>query len=100
MSTDKRKVSDILDQTARAYGDQPALKVKRNGLWQSTTWREYRERARLTARAFLALGLEPKQGVAIIGYNCPEWFAADIGAILAGGVPAGSGSNARPRSRP
>ena len=61
MSTDKRKVSDILDQTARAYGDQPALKVKRNGLWQSTTWREYRERARLVGRGLIALGLKRRR---------------------------------------
>jgi len=89
MATDKNKVSDVLDQTARAHGDQPAMKVKQGGLWQTTTWKEYRDQARLVARGFLKLGLEPKQGVAIIGYNCPQWFLADVGAILAGGFPAG-----------
>ncbi len=85
----KQKVSDVLDATVRAYADQAALKVKRNGTWQSYSWKEYREHARLAARGFMALGLEPKAGVAIIGYNCPQWFFSDIGAILAGGVPAG-----------
>ena len=41
------------------------------------------------ARAFISLGLEPGKGVAILGFNRPEWFLADVGAILAGGVPAG-----------
>jgi long-subunit acyl-CoA synthetase (AMP-forming) len=89
MSTVKRKVSDVLDQTARAWGDQPAMKVKRDGLWQTTTWREYREEARLVARGLIGLGLQPKQGVSIIGFNCPQWFLSDVGAILAGGIPAG-----------
>jgi long-subunit acyl-CoA synthetase (AMP-forming) len=40
-------------------------------------------------RALVKLELAPGQGVAIIGYNSPEWLMADIGAILAGGVPAG-----------
>ena len=89
MANDKVKVSDVLDQTTRAHGDQPAMKVKRDGLWQTTTWKEYRDGARLAARGFIKLGLQPGQGVAIVGYNCPQWFLADVGAILAGGIPAG-----------
>jgi long-subunit acyl-CoA synthetase (AMP-forming) len=85
----KLKVNEVLDATVRAYADQPAIKVKRNGSWQSYTWKEYREHARLAARGFMALGLEAQQGVAIIGYNCPQWFFSDVGAILAGGIPAG-----------
>lgn len=82
-------VHTILDRTAREHGDAPALRVKRGGSWQTTTWQAYRDTARRVARGFVALGLQPGKGVAIIGYNCPEWFFADIGAILAGGVPAG-----------
>lgn len=85
----KLKVNEVLDATVRAYSDQPAIKVKRNGTWQAYTWKEYREHARLAARGFMSLGLQPGQGVAIIGYNCPQWFFADVGAIFAGGIPAG-----------
>jgi long-subunit acyl-CoA synthetase (AMP-forming) len=88
-TTDKIRVSDVLDRTAREAGDLPAMKVKRGGEWQTTTWSEYRQQARLVARGFLRLGLERGRGVAIIGYNCPEWFLSDVGAILAGGFPAG-----------
>ena len=89
LPADALRVSDILDQTARAYGDQPAMKVKRDGLWSVTTWREYRDQARAVAKGLMHLGLQPGQGVSIIGYNQPAWFLADIGAILAGGIPAG-----------
>ena len=32
----------------------------------------------------LQLGLEPHHAVGIIGFNSPEWFMADLGAIFAG----------------
>ena len=83
------RVSDVLDATAAQHPDRPAMKAKRDGRWHATTWREYREQARRVARGFIALGLQPGDGVSIIGFNRPEWFLADIGAILAGGVPAG-----------
>ena len=83
------KVSDVLDATAAKYPDRPAMKAKRNGQWHATSWREYREQARRVARGFIKLGLQRGDGVSIIGFNRPEWFLADIGAILAGGVPAG-----------
>lgn len=43
----------------------------------------------LAGRGFIALGLEPTYTVAILGFNSPEWFMADIGAIFAGGFAAG-----------
>ncbi len=91
MSTeaDKQTVMAVLESSARRWPNLLAMQVKQPGGWKGTTYKQYRDSVRLTARAFIKLGLEPKQGVAIIGYNCPEWFLADIGAIYAGGVPAG-----------
>ena len=86
---DCSRVADVLDATTRAYGDQPAMRAKHDGLWQVTTWKEYRDQARTVAKGLMHLGVQPGQGVAIIGKNCPKWFTSDIGAILAGAVPAG-----------
>src|SRR5947207_3849354 len=85
----KLRVMDVLDRTVRSHGPKPALRVKRNGAWHTITWDEYHKQVRQVARALIALGTQPGRGVAIIGYNCPEWFFADIGAIYAGAVPAG-----------
>jgi len=86
---EKITITQVLDRAADARPDAPAMCVKRDGEWVTTTWREYREQARRAARSFMKLGLTPGMGVSIIGFNCPQWFVADIGAILAGGVPAG-----------
>jgi long-subunit acyl-CoA synthetase (AMP-forming) len=85
----KATVMEVFEQTAKKHADRPALKVKRGGSWVATTWGEYLEQVRTAAKALLELGLEPGKGVAIIGFNCPEWVVADMAAIYAGGCPAG-----------
>jgi long-subunit acyl-CoA synthetase (AMP-forming) len=82
-------VPAALDEAARIHASRPALRIKRGGEWQSLTWGEYRALVRRVARGFLKLGLPPGGGVVILGRNCPEWFAADMAAIAAGGRPAG-----------
>lgn len=79
----------VLSRTARAHADAPALRAKRDGAWQTIRWSEYESGVRAVARGLMALGLEPKKGVVILGYNRPEWFLAHLGAIAAGAVPAG-----------
>lgn len=83
------RIMDAFERTARSCADRPALRSKQTGRWTEITWREYHDLVRRAARALIALGLAPGESVSIIGYNCAEWFIADIGAIAAGGVPAG-----------
>ncbi len=87
--TDKLTVMQVFDNAARTWPSLPALKTKKSGAWREISWKDYHARSRQVAKAFIKLGLEPGQGVSIIGANCPEWFYADVGAIYAGGVPAG-----------
>ena len=87
--TQKLRVMDVFDRTVRSHGPKPALRVKRHGSWVTTTWGEYHKHVRQVARALMSLGVQPGNGVAIIGYNSPEWFFANVGAIYAGAVPAG-----------
>jgi len=47
-------------------------------------YREYEQNVRTVAKAFIKLGLERFHGVCIIGFNSPEWFYSDLGAIYAG----------------
>ena len=62
------------------------MNVKRNGVWQSTSFSEYYQQVRTAARGFIQLGLQPFDGVAIMGFNAPEYFVANMAAIMAGWV--------------
>lgn len=85
----KATVMEVFEKTAKKHASRPALKVKRDGKWITTTWGDYRDQVRTAAKALIELGLEPGRGVAIIGFNSPEWMIADLAAIYAGGCPAG-----------
>jgi long-subunit acyl-CoA synthetase (AMP-forming) len=82
-------VHEVLAEAVERAGDREALRFKRDGRWQSLTWRAYAREARRVGRALVALGVERGKGISIIGNNSPEWLMADVGAILAGAVPAG-----------
>ena len=84
-----RTVIEAFKTAAQKYSNDTALKHKVHGSWSNISWSEYEKHVLTTAKALIKLGLEPGKGVAIIGYNCPQWFYADVGAIFAGGVPAG-----------
>ncbi len=73
----------------RNNGARPALWYKDGSTWRHYTWAEYVEKARQFAGALLALGFEAGNGVAIMSYNNPEWVIADVGTMIARGVPAG-----------
>jgi long-subunit acyl-CoA synthetase (AMP-forming) len=83
------RVIDAFEQTAVARGDHPALRFIRNATWQTVSWKEYRLQVRRAARALMALGVVPGDHVTILGFNCAEWFVADLAAIHAGAIPAG-----------
>lgn len=50
----------------------------------SIFFRQYQERVRTVARAFIKLGLERYHSVCILGFNSEQWFVADLAAIHAG----------------
>ena len=79
----------VFEEAARRRGDADAMRYKRDGEWLPISWNGYREAVWRAAGGLMRLGLEPGQGVAILGFNRPEWFVSDIAAIVAGGLPAG-----------
>ena len=66
-----------------------AMRDKRRGICASISWREYGEEARAIALGLAALGLRPRDSVAILAESAPEWLFADMGAICAGCVSVG-----------
>ena len=61
-----------------------AMRVRRDGAWQETSFAELGIAAREIAGGLLALGVQPGDRVAMLGSTRPEWTLADCGALLAG----------------
>jgi len=82
-------VIEVFKTTATKYTERYALSVKRNGAWKHWNWGQYYNDAVQFARALIHLKFQPSQTVSILGFNSPEWFIANVGAIAAGGLAAG-----------
>lgn len=84
-------VLDRFVRHAQRAPSRPALyaQPKPDAPWQALDWGAFLSRARSFAKALLSHGYKPGEAVAIVGENRPEWVLADVGAMLARGVPAG-----------
>lgn len=74
----------LLLERAAEYGDQPALREKIYGIWQSVSWNDYVRHVRYFCQGLVSLGLTPDDTIAIIGDNRPEWIYAELAAQAAG----------------
>ncbi|MDA8016342.1 MAG: long-chain fatty acid--CoA ligase [Thermoanaerobaculia bacterium] len=74
---------------AERIPDRVAYTAPRDGRRISVTWAEHVAAIRQTARAFVALGLQPGETVGILGVTRPEWTMGCLAAQLAGGLPSG-----------
>ena len=60
---------------------QEAMRFKRNGVWNSLSWRDYYDNVERVAGGLLSLGLQVNDKVAIWSNTCPEWAWSDIAVI-------------------
>src|SRR5262249_30749487 len=69
--------------------DKPAIREKKFGIWQPTSWREWLSISKDIAYALNATGFRPGDVASIMSNAVPEWVFADMGILCAGGVSSG-----------
>jgi long-chain acyl-CoA synthetase len=77
----------LLLHQASVRPDQPAVREKDLGIWQSWTWGEVSEEVRAFACGLAELGFKRGDNLAIIGDNRPRLYWAMAAAQCLGGVP-------------
>ena len=80
----------------KEWANEPALRHKRHGLWQTTRWADYFENARAVGLALADMGLQPGDAVCVLAENRPEWLYTDMGAQCMGLVGNGIYPTASP----
>ena len=78
------------------WATQPALRHKRRGLWQTTSWASYLANTRAGGLALAAMGLQRGEVVCVLAENRPEWLYADMGAQCMGLIGNGIYPTASP----
>jgi long-chain acyl-CoA synthetase len=71
---------------AAEKGHAPFLWAKKEGAWQSTSWREAASQVAALAAALRRIGLRKGDMVMLVSENRPEWCLSDLAIMAAGCV--------------
>ncbi len=82
-------ISKLFQHRVVEWGSRTAFREKRLGIWRSTSWHDYGERARHVGLGLVSLGLQRSEVVSVLAETTPEWLYADMGIMGAGGVSNG-----------
>src|SRR5690242_18371028 len=85
-STGSKTIADLARAAAEHFGDQPAVRSKRDGEWRTLSFAEVWQRVSALGRGLIDLGLEPGERVCILCSTREEWTFADFAISTAGGV--------------
>lgn len=79
-------VVDAFERTVENYPNHKALMFKDEikKVWDGISYQEYKNRVEKMAKVFIKLGLERHGTIAVLAFNCVEWFVAELAAIHAG----------------
>ncbi|MBI5911502.1 MAG: AMP-binding protein, partial [Betaproteobacteria bacterium] len=77
----------LLLHQAAVRADQPAMREKDLGIWQTWTWGQVSDEVRALACGLAKLGFKRGDSLAIIGDNRPRLYWAMAAAQCLGGVP-------------
>ena len=82
-------IHQIIRSNYEKWGQQTAMCMKKFGVWQRYSWKDYYETVKYFSLGLISLGLEQGDVVCIIGDNEPEWFWGEFAAQAAGGIATG-----------
>ncbi len=84
-----RTVYTLLEETAAAHGDKPALRQPvGGGKYKTYNWSETRDLVRWTALGLRSLGVKVGDIIALQSETRAEFYFADMGVMTAGAVSA------------
>ena len=87
--TEPMTLPGLVARLAAERPDRKALvEMGPDGTWVSTTWAEYWQNARDLAKGLISLGVQPGDGVSLIGNNRRDWVISQMGISAAAAVPA------------
>lgn len=81
------RLFDILSSNLAKHPDQKiALSKKENGQWRNYSIQEYSDLVEYLSYAFIELGIQPDDKIAIIGSNSPQWNMLDMAIMQVGAI--------------
>ena len=82
-------IPKLIKRNYQQWGSHTAMCMKKFGVWQRYSWKDYHEKVKYFSLGLISLGLKRGDVVCIIGDNEPEWFWGEFAAQSAGGIATG-----------
>ena len=74
----------ILRHNAKNWPNDTAMREKEFGIWNEFNWQDYQNRVKWLSLALRKLGVQPKDAIALLGDNRPEWVWGEVSAHAMG----------------
>lgn len=81
-----KRLFDIPYYQLENFPKEDSLCSKTGGKWIKTSTKSFVDQGVKVSKSLVSLGISPKDTVAIISNNRPEWNITDIGIMMAGGI--------------
>ncbi|MGB9736602.1 MAG: AMP-dependent synthetase/ligase [bacterium] len=81
-----KSIPDMFFSQVQRYKDRALQMYKKDGKWLTISWNQVKDIVELVGLGLIGLGLDPKDTVALLSENRPEWAHADLGITSAGGI--------------
>jgi long-chain acyl-CoA synthetase len=81
-----RTLADLVPHAVAKFGENPAVRYKRDGEWLDVSYRQLGEIVEETALGLIDLGIEAGERICILANTRPEWSYADLAATAIGAV--------------
>lgn len=82
----KKTIIDLFEDSVVKYGAKTFLLEKRHGAFEPTTYAETREQALEVGAGLAAIGVRPKDKVAILAEGSNAWIISELGLFYAGAI--------------
>lgn len=79
-------IDSLIRESCQKYSDQPALRYKLAGTWQNMTYGALWELSDRIAAGMIKNGFTSGDHAALLAPSSPQWVAAYLGILKAGGV--------------
>jgi long-chain acyl-CoA synthetase len=81
-----QSIPDMFFARSVSRGDRPAQRVKVDGVWRDTSWRDLHDAVRHTAQGLIDLGMQPRDRMAILSDSRAEWVQCDLAIQATGAI--------------
>jgi len=77
---------ELVRRNAEKYGERVVFQMKREGIFETFTYRKVYEMVRSIAAALMSIGVRKGERTGVIGENRPEWPTSYLSIVYAGGT--------------